>query len=114
MPENNKVERKAVGGWKKPLTFFFQVGTNRYLAPELLRAHREAAGDPFASDGNRFRDFETFKQADVYSMGLVFWEVASRSVLISAFTLPADRVKRALLYRPDPIRPQNWGEKPKD
>ncbi len=30
--------------------------------------------------GNKFKDFETFKQADVYSMGLVFWEIASRFV----------------------------------
>lgn len=46
-----------------------QVGTLRYMAPELL-------------DGAvNLRDCEaSLKQIDVYAMGLVLWEIASRCV----------------------------------
>ena len=40
-----------------------RVGTVRYMAPEVL-------SQPLAT-----LSFETFKQADVYSLGLVLWEV---------------------------------------
>lgn len=43
-----------------------KVGTKRYLAPEVLDNTINEA------------DFESFKQGDVYAMGLVIWEVASR------------------------------------
>ena len=59
-----------------PLTYFvggsfifpcFQVGTLRYMAPELL-------------DGAvNLRDCEaSLKQIDIYSYGLVMWEISSR------------------------------------
>lgn len=43
-----------------------KVGTKRYLAPEVL--------DNSINDS----DFESFKQGDVYALGLVLWEVACR------------------------------------
>jgi len=43
-----------------------KVGTKRYLAPEVL--------DETINDS----DFESFKQGDIYALGLVFWEVAYR------------------------------------
>lgn len=41
--------------------FFF-----RYMAPEVL------------DDSINMKHFESFKRADIYAMGLVFWEVARR------------------------------------
>lgn len=38
----------------------------RYMAPEIL------------DETMNTRCFESFKQADIYSLGLVFWEVARR------------------------------------
>ncbi|XP_055341553.1 TGF-beta receptor type-1-like [Paramacrobiotus metropolitanus] len=43
-----------------------KVGTNRYLAPEVL------------SDAINTKNFEAFKAADLYAMGLVFWEICRR------------------------------------
>ncbi|XP_075245378.1 activin receptor type-1-like [Convolutriloba macropyga] len=43
-----------------------KVGTKRYMAPEIL------------DDRLNVDSFEEFKQADVYAMGLVFWEIARR------------------------------------
>ena len=43
-----------------------KVGTKRYLAPEVL--------DGSINESN----FESFKQGDIYALGLVFWEVAYR------------------------------------
>ena len=43
-----------------------KVGTKRYLAPEVL-------------DGSiNETDFESFKQGDIYALGLVFWEITYR------------------------------------
>lgn len=43
-----------------------RVGTKRYLAPEVL-------------DGSLQEDnFETYKQGDIYALGLVFWEIVNR------------------------------------
>lgn len=39
---------------------------NRYMAPEVL------------DDSINMKHFEPFKRADIYAMGLVFWEIASR------------------------------------
>ena len=44
-------------------------GTRRYMAPELL------------NDSVQRAHFEAFKQADMYSMGLVLWEIARRCEL---------------------------------
>ncbi|XP_016109287.1 activin receptor type-1C-like isoform X3 [Sinocyclocheilus grahami] len=43
-----------------------RVGTKRYMAPEIL------------DDSINMSSFESFKRADIYSMGLVFWELARR------------------------------------
>ncbi|CAL8321525.1 unnamed protein product [Merluccius merluccius] len=43
-----------------------RVGTKRYMAPELL------------DDSINMNSFEAFKRADIYSLGLVFWELARR------------------------------------
>ncbi|XP_021434837.2 activin receptor type-1C [Oncorhynchus mykiss] len=43
-----------------------RVGTKRYMAPELL------------DDTINIGSFESFKRADIYSLGLVFWELARR------------------------------------
>lgn len=39
-----------------------KVGTKRYMAPELL------------SETMNYKDFESYKRADVYSFSLVMWE----------------------------------------
>lgn len=46
--------------------FFSQVGTARYMAPEVLESRIN------------LENIESFKQADVYSMALVLWEIISR------------------------------------
>ncbi|XP_056868311.1 TGF-beta receptor type-1b isoform X2 [Takifugu flavidus] len=43
-----------------------RVGTKRYMAPEVL------------DDSINMKHFESFKRADIYAMGLVFWEIANR------------------------------------
>ena len=43
-----------------------RVGTKRYMAPEVL------------DDSLNIQHFESFKRADVYSLGLVLWEIARR------------------------------------
>lgn len=49
-----------------PEKFNVQVGTKRYMAPELI------------SNKLNPKDFSQFKMADIYSMALVMWEVAIR------------------------------------
>ncbi|KFP62886.1 Activin receptor type-1C, partial [Cariama cristata] len=43
-----------------------RVGTSRYMAPEIL------------DDVMNMNVFESFKRADIYSLGLVYWEIARR------------------------------------
>ncbi|XP_078537837.1 activin receptor type-1C isoform X3 [Lissotriton helveticus] len=43
-----------------------RVGTKRYMAPEIL------------DDSMNMQIFESFKRADIYSLGLVYWEIARR------------------------------------
>ncbi|KAK1903408.1 Activin receptor type-1C [Dissostichus eleginoides] len=43
-----------------------RVGTKRYMAPEIL------------DESFHMNSFESFKRADIYSLGLVFWELARR------------------------------------
>ncbi|XP_055714034.1 bone morphogenetic protein receptor type-1B isoform X2 [Phlebotomus papatasi] len=45
-----------------------RVGTRRYMAPEVLNQTLNSA------------QFEAFKMADMYSVGLVFWEMARRCI----------------------------------
>ena len=44
-------------------------GTKRYMAPEIL------------NESINMERFESFKQADIYSLGLVMWEICRRCVL---------------------------------
>ena len=47
-------------------TFVKQVGTKRYMAPELL-------------DETMYLDsFDSFRRTDVYAFGLVLWEITRR------------------------------------
>ncbi len=39
---------------------------HRYMAPEVL------------DDSINMKHFESFKRADIYALGLVFWEIARR------------------------------------
>merc|ERR1719411_2078164 len=51
-----------------------KVGTKRYLAPEVL-------------DGSIIEsDFESFKQGDIYALGLVLWEVSWRIQMTSSIS----------------------------
>ena len=43
------------------------MGTKRYLAPEILDESITA------------KNFESFKRADIYSFGLVMWEIGRRA-----------------------------------
>ncbi|KAM6459196.1 activin receptor type-1C isoform 2-T2 [Liasis olivaceus] len=43
-----------------------RVGTKRYMAPEIL------------DDTMNINIFESFKRADIYSLGLVYWEISRR------------------------------------
>ena len=47
-----------------------KVGTKRYMAPELLDGSIEESM------------FDAWKQADVYSLALVYWELASRCEVV--------------------------------
>lgn len=44
-----------------------RVGTKRYMAPEVL------------DNTINIKHFESFKRSDVYSLGLVLWEIARRT-----------------------------------
>ena len=48
------------------IPFNNKVGTKRYMAPELLNETIDEAM------------FDNWKMADVYSLGLVYWELARR------------------------------------
>ncbi|KAB1280139.1 TGF-beta receptor type-1 [Camelus dromedarius] len=53
-----------------------RVGTKRYMAPEVL------------DDSINMKHFESFKRADIYAMGLVFWEIARRCSVGGKFLPP--------------------------
>ena len=57
-----------------------KVGTKRYLPPELL------------DESLNTQHFDSWKRADVYSLGLVFWEMGRRcsggGILAEEFQLP--------------------------
>lgn len=50
----------------QPSVSVLQVGTARYMAPEVLEARLN------------LENIESFKQTDIYSMALVLWEMTSR------------------------------------
>lgn len=51
-----------------------QVGTIRYMAPEILRLNESALN---------YRHFSTFAQADLYQYGLILWEICHRTRFIT-------------------------------
>lgn len=63
-----------------------QVGTARYMAPEVLESRVN------------LEDLEAFKQMDVYSIALVLWEMSSRCHVIGggSFSISLDRKRRQL------------------
>lgn len=63
-----------------------RVGTRRYMAPEVLDQTLNAA------------QFESFKKADVYSVSLVFWEMARRCISIVPGTKTTTYEDYALPY----------------
>ncbi|GAU96009.1 hypothetical protein RvY_07517 [Ramazzottius varieornatus] len=48
-----------------------KVGTNRYLSPEVL------------DDTINIKNFESFKAADLYALGLVYWEMTRRCNVVA-------------------------------
>ena len=50
---------------------YTKVGTNRYISPEVLGSSPEDM---------EFMEFTNYKQADVYSFGLVLWELCRRTI----------------------------------
>ncbi|KAG1714876.1 Activin receptor type-1B [Nymphon striatum] len=47
-----------------------RVGTKRYMAPECL------------DESINTNNFDSFKRADVYALGLVYWELANRCICV--------------------------------
>ncbi len=58
----------TVGSWSGDLSVSFQVGTRRYMAPEVLEGATEFSA--FA-----------FRQIDVYAAALILWELMSRTLI---------------------------------
>ena len=54
-----------------------QVGTKRYMPPEIL----EYSVEPGVDNAFNPKDFKSFINADTYSLGLVLWEIASRTIV---------------------------------
>ncbi len=96
-----------------------KVGTKRYLAPEVLLDTLNAT------------DFEAFKCADMYALGLVLWEMASRCHVdidssgkcVSEYNLPyydtvgadptlEDMIKIVCVDGARPIVPNTWRSEP--
>lgn len=46
-----------------------RVGTKRYMAPEVL------------DETIRTDVFESYKQTDIWALGLVFWEISRRTIV---------------------------------
>lgn len=61
-----QLRSKTIINLCRSLFVFPQVGTARYMAPEVLESRIN------------LENIESFKQADVYSMALVLWEIISR------------------------------------
>ncbi|XP_043218055.1 TGF-beta receptor type-1-like, partial [Amphibalanus amphitrite] len=88
-----------------------RVGTKRYMAPEVL------------DESINMHQFESFKRADVYALGLVLWEIASRCTaggtgsheyqppyhhLVSADPSLEDMRKVVCVDRQRPSIPNQW------
>lgn len=66
----------------------------RYMAPEIL------------DETINTRSFESFKQADIYSLGLVFWEVARRCSIRGKFFIFDHLKLRRFLVK---LHGRSWG-----
>merc|ERR1719318_275197 len=69
------------------IPFNNKVGTKRYMAPEVL--------DETINE----TQFDSWKRADVYSLGLVYWELANRT------ELPGSQPKEYLMPYHDQVNP---------
>jgi len=74
-PATDKIDLPRLDGLSS--TNGIQVGTKRYMPPEILEYNART------SDENAFnpKDFKSFINADTYSLGLVLWEIASRTIV---------------------------------
>lgn len=52
-----------------------RVGTKRYMAPEVL------------DETIRVDVFESYKQTDIWALGLVFWEITRRTIVNGKLTV---------------------------
>lgn len=60
---------------------------NRYMAPEVL------------DDSINMKHFESFKRADIYAMGLVFWEIARRCSVGGRYKWKLNKMNSSLLQQ---------------
>lgn len=65
-----------------------RVGTKRYMAPEVL------------DETIRVDTFESYKQTDIWALGLVFWEIARRTNVNGKVTSAASGrdILKAFMY----------------
>lgn len=59
-----------------PETDRIKVGTRRYMAPEVLDFIPDAESNVFIEE-----NFQCFLNSDIYSLGLVLWEISSRTIV---------------------------------
>lgn len=71
-----------------------RVGTKRYMAPEVL------------DETIRTDIFESYKQTDIWALGLVFWEITRRTVVNGEKTLSGEK---CWLHRNAACRIRNSG-----
>lgn len=70
----------------------FQVGTVRYMAPEILRPDTDIYDT----------EFLTFAKADLYQFGLILWEVCQRTEFDSSHPCKAYKLPYEGVVPPDP------------
>ena len=63
-----------------PETDRIKVGTRRYMAPEVLDFIPDAENNVFIEE-----NFQCFLNSDIYSLGLVLWEISSRTIVDGKF-----------------------------
>lgn len=63
-----------------------RVGTKRYMAPEVL------------DETIRVDIFESYKQTDIWALGLVFWEITRRTNVNGEETFAASYFQRRLCF----------------
>jgi len=73
-PNTERIDLPKLDGLSN--TNGIQVGTKRYMPPEILLYDPDSEQNDFNPS-----DFKSFINADTYSLGLVLWEIASRTVV---------------------------------